>query len=348
MRPCEEDPLNASIRSILARWGARALLVALAAAAGAAALAGGAGPAGGAAAPAAAGGAPVIAAAGDIACDPAMPQFHDGRGTGWACAQRAVSDLLAGAGLAAVLPLGDNAYYCGSLEAFERSYDPSWGRLRAITRPVPGNHEYLTHGSSTYPTTGCDSGNAGARGYFDYFGPAAGDRDRGYYSYDVGSWHLIALNSQCSAAGGCSSRTPQGRWLAEDLARNRHRCTLAYWHVPLFSSGGRAEAAYRTFWEQLHAAGADVVLNGHDHIYERFAPQTPGGERDNETGIREFVVGTGGANHTPLARNFPNSEARNDRTYGVLLLTLREGGYGWRFAPVAGGSFRDEGSDSCH
>jgi acid phosphatase type 7 len=336
--------MSASIRPILARWGVRALLgLALAAAAGALALGAGA-----AAVPPGGGGAPVIAAAGDIACDPALPEFHDGRGTGWACSQRAVSDLLVGADLEAVLPLGDNAYYCGSLEAFRRSYDPSWGRVRAITRPVPGNHEYLTHGSSSNPSTGCDAGNDGARGYFDYFGAAAGERDRGYYSYDIGSWHLIALNSQCGAVGGCSSRTPQGRWLADDLARNRHRCTLAYWHVPLFSSGGRAESYLRTFWDPLHAAGADVVLNGHDHIYERFAPQTPAGGRDDQAGIREFVVGTGGANHTSLATTFPNSEVRNDRAYGVLLLTLRDGGYDWRFEPVAGGSFRDSGSGSCH
>jgi hypothetical protein len=287
---------------------------------------------------------PVIAAAGDIACDPANPNVDGSHPN--SCQQVAVSDLLVGGGLAAVLPLGDNQYFCGSLQAYRGSYDLSWGRLRAITRPAPGNHEYLTHGG-TGPDTGCNSSNAGAAGYFGYFGAAAGDPSRGYYSYDVGSWHLIALNSQCGQVGGCGPGSEQGRWLADDLASHGNSCTLAYWHIPLFSSGGRDSASVRGFWTLLATGGADVVLNGHDHTYERFAPQTPAGDPDPQ-GIREFVVGTGGANHTSFGSIVPNSEVRNDRTYGVLRLTLHPAGYDWEFAPVPGASFTDSGSGSCH
>jgi hypothetical protein len=286
---------------------------------------------------------PVIAAAGDIACDPSNGNFNGGAGSGSSCKMKAASDLLVGAGLAAVLPLGDNQYYCGGLAAFKASYDPTWGRVKSITRPAVGNHEYLTSGG-----TGCDSSNAGARGYFTYFGSAAGAQSQGYYSYDVGAWHLISLNSQCSQAGGCSSGTAQGQWLANDLATHKNKCTLAYWHIPLFSSGGRASANTKSFWDQLYAAGAEIVLTGHDHIYERFAPQTPAGAADPARGIREWVVGTGGANHTSLATTFANSEVRNASTYGVLKLTLHATSYDWRFVPIAGSSFSDSGTGSCH
>jgi hypothetical protein len=287
--------------------------------------------------------APVIAAAGDIACDPASSNFNGGAGSGSSCHQKAVSDLLVGTDLKAVLPLGDNQYYCGGLQAFQASYHPSWGRVKSITRPAVGNHEYLTSGG-----TGCSSSNAGARGYFSYFGAAAGDPSKGYYSFDVGSWHLIALNSQCSQAGGCSASSPQGKWLAGDLAAHRNACTLAYWHIPLFSSGGRANSNTRSFWDQLYAAGAEVVLSGHDHTYERFAPQTPSGSADPARGIRQWVVGTGGANHTHFATTFANSQVRNDTTFGVLRLTLRPDGYDWRFVPEKGGGFTDSGSGTCH
>ncbi|MDX6646534.1 MAG: hypothetical protein QOK40_2261 [Miltoncostaeaceae bacterium] len=294
---------------------------------------------------------PVIAAAGDIACDPADARYNGGAGTAVFCRQAAVSDLLVGRGLAAVLPLGDNAYYCGSLQSYQASYAPTWGRLGAITRPVLGNHEYLTV-PGTSPATGCDATNAGASGYFGYFGAAAGSPPGnpagGYYSYDIGSWHLIALNSQCTPAGGCSTNSPQGKWLADDLATHKSLCTLAYWHIPLFSSGGRASATPRTFWDQLSAAGVDVVLNGHDHLYERFAPQSPAGVADPARGIREFVVGTGGANHTSVAVVAPNSEVRNATTYGALQLTLRSAGYSWQFVPEQGAAFTDSGSGSCH
>jgi hypothetical protein len=285
---------------------------------------------------------PVVAAAGDIACDPADSHFNGGNGTATLCNEKATSNLLAGRGFAAVLSLGDNQYYCGSLSAFQASYGPSWGRVKAITHPVVGNHEYLTGGA-----TDCTPANAGAAGYFAYFGAAAGVPGQGYYSFDVGAWHLIALNSSCSQAGGCKANSPQGQWLAADLAAHRSQCILAYWHIPLFSSGGRASATLLPFWQQLYAAHADIVLDGHDHIYERFAPQTPGGVADPVNGITQFTVGTGGANHTSISAVAANSVVRNTNSFGILSLTLHPGSYRWSFQPATG-AFTDSGSAGCH
>jgi hypothetical protein len=242
---------------------------------------------------AAAAGDPVIAAAGDIACDPTDLNFNNGQGTANACDQLYTSNLLVNAGLAAVLALGDNQYYCGGYQAFVQSYDLSWGRIKSITHPSVGNHEYLTSGG-----TSCDSTNAEAAGYFQYFGAAAGTVGQGYYSFDIGAWHIIALNSNCTDAGGCASPSPQYLWLQADLAAHTNQCILAYWHIPLFSSGGRAAPNSQAFWNLLYAYHADLILNGHDHIYERFAPQDPTGALDISQGIREFIVGTGGADHT--------------------------------------------------
>ena len=289
---------------------------------------------------------PVVAAAGDIACDPLNSNFKGGAGSSASCHQKAVSDLLVGGDLAAVLVLGDNQYYCGSYSAFQQSYDKSWGRVKAITMPSVGNHEYITDPAAD--RTGCDQSNAGAAGYYRYFGAAAGDPGRGYYSYDVGTWHLIVLNSACGGAGGCGPTTPQGQWLRADLAAHKNFCTMAYWHVPLYSSGGRASSTYKTFWDALYAADADLVLAGHDHTYERFAPQTPAGVKDTARGLREFVVGTGGANHTSFTSVQPNSEVRNSDTFGVLRLTLHPTSYDWRFAPEAGKTFTDSGTTACH
>jgi hypothetical protein len=285
----------------------------------------------------------MIAAAGDIACDPAISGFNNGLGTLTRCRQKYTSDLLVNAGLSAVLPLGDVQYQCSGYSAFADSYVPSWGRLLSISRPVTGNHEYLTTGG-----TGCDATNAGAAGYFKYFGAAAGDPSEGYYSYDIGAWHLIALNSQCQQAGGCKADTPQGKWLKADLAAHPNKCTLAYMHVPRFSSGGHAKAIIQPLWDELYAAGADVVLTGHDHIYERFAPMTPTGGLDPARGIRQFVVGTGGATHTAFTTIAPNSEIRDANTFGVLRLTLHSASYGWRFLPAKGGTFTDTGLQACH
>jgi hypothetical protein len=286
---------------------------------------------------------PVIAAAGDIACDPAHPSFNGGEGSQTSCRQKYTSDLLMDAGLTAVLPLGDVQYECGGYQAFLQSYGPSWGRVKSISRPVIGNHEYLTSSG-----TDCTSYNEGAAGYFKYFGSTAGEFGQGYYSFDVGNWHLIALNSNCGDAGGCSFGSPQATWLRKDLAAHPNLCTLAYWHIPLFSSGGRAGPNTQPLWEILYNNDVDVILNGHDHIYERFAPQAPDGTLDPDRGIREFVVGTGGANLTEIETLAANSEVHNSETYGVLKLTLHPAGYDWQFVPEAGKTFTDAGTGNCH
>ena len=277
---------------------------------------------------------PVIAGAGNIACDPASPSFNNGSGTAAACQQRATSDLLVARHLAAVFTLGDNQYENGSPAAFGQVYDPAWGRVRTITHPAIGNHDYQT---------------AGAAGYFGYFGAAAGDPARGYYSYTIGSWHIVVLNSECNQVGGCGTGSPQEQWLRADLAAHPALCTLAYWHEPRFSSGtSGGNVGYDAFWRDLYAAGADVVLNGHDHDYQRFAPQSPDGVLDQARGIREFVVGTGGKGHDSFGAIQPNSEVRNNSTFGVLALTLHPGSYDWAFVPIAGQTFTDAGSMACH
>jgi acid phosphatase type 7 len=244
----------------------------------------------------------------------------------------ATSDLLAGRGLESVLTLGDNQYEEGTFSQYMQSFDPSWGRVKPIIDPVPGNHEYRT---------------PGAEGYYGYFGETAGDPDKGYYSYDLGAWHLVALNSNCSAVGGCGAGTPQERWLRVDLAAHTNRCVLAYWHHPRFSSGLHGDTpAVQGLWAALAEAKADVVLAGHDHSYERFAPMDASGRAD-PAGVREFVVGTGGKSHYGFSSVRLNSEARNADTFGVLELSLHPEGYDWRFLPVAGEAFVDAGSATC-
>src|SRR5918992_5562750 len=235
-----------------------------------------------------------------------------------------------------VLTLGDNVYPHGTAENFRECYEPSWGEFKGRTKPSVGNHEYETPGAS---------------GYFGYFGAAAGDPGEGYYSYDRGGWHVVALNSNCEEVGGCDASSPQARWLEEDLAANEDEaCTLAYFHHPLFASGEEHSSSpeVKPLWEALYAADADVVLNGHEHNYERFAPQDGEGEADPERGIREFVVGTGGNGRYPILDPIANSEVHNDDAYGVLQLTLRPNAYGWEFVPVAGAGFTDSGSERCH
>jgi acid phosphatase type 7 len=233
-----------------------------------------------------------------------------------------------------VMAVGDLAYPNGSKENFA-CYDRTWGRVKSRTRPAPGNHEFHA---------------AGATPYFDYFGPAAGDPKTGYYSYELGSWHIIVLNSECKDVGGCEAGSPQERWLRADLAAHPAVCTLAYWHKPLFSSGGAHgnDLAVKPLWQALYEANAEVVIGGHDHDYERFGPQTPDGVADPQRGIREFVVGTGGKNHRPFAEPKPNSELRDTTAFGVLRLTLNPGAYDWQFIPEAGKTFTDSGSGTCH
>jgi hypothetical protein len=291
---------------------------------------------------AAAGGDPVIVAAGDIACDPADPSFAGGQGTSDACQQAATADVAASVNSAAVLALGDLQYNCGGAGAFAASYDPTWGRLKSITHPVPGNQEYNTSG------TDCPA-NGTAYGYFQYFGNAAGPLLKGWYSFDLGTWHVIALNANCDFVEGCDKGSAQYDWLQKDLASSTAACTLGFWHEPRFSSGSHNnDGQMDDVWNALYAAGVDVVLNGHDHLYERFAPQDPNQKAD-PNGITEFIVGTGGDDHGPFDNSIePNSQVRNASSFGVLEMTLHPSGYDWRFLPAAGGTFTDQGSASCH
>ena len=234
-----------------------------------------------------------------------------------------------------VFTAGDNVYQDATASEFANCYDPSWGRHKGRTRPAPGNHEYYQ--------------GAKANPYFDYFGAAAGERGKGYYSYDLGAWHIVVLNSNCAQVGGCSSGSPQEQWLRADLAAHPTACTLAYWHHPLFSSGHHGGMSDMVpLWQALYEAGAELIINGHDHLYERFAPQDPRGVADPEYGIRQFTAGMGGKSLYPFKTLKANSEMRNNDTYGVLKLTLHATSYDWEFVPEAGKTFTDRGSGSCH
>jgi len=230
-----------------------------------------------------------------------------------------------------VFTAGDNAYDSGTLTEYNNYYNPNWGRHKARTKPSPGNHEYNT---------------SGATGYFDYFGSLAGPYGRGYYSYDLGSWHVVSLDSEISMAVGSA----QEQWLRTDLAASTKPCTLAYWHKPLFTSGSNhaPETATRPLFQALYDYNAEVVVNGHNHQYERFAPQNPTGGADSTRGIREFVAGMGGASHYSFGTIQPNSQARNSDTYGVLKFTLHNNSYDWQFVPEAGKTYTDSGTTTCH
>ena len=282
---------------------------------------------------------PVVAAAGDIACDPSSPHFNGGAGVVGLCRQRLTSDLLLRMDLTQILAPGDLQYEDGKLWKFEQSFDQSWGRLKELIRPVPGNHEYR---------------DPGAAGYFDYFNGAgvrtgpAGDRASGLYSFDLGGWHVIALNSECEHIGGCHAGSGQEQWLRADLAAHPAACTLAFWHRPRFSSGHHGEAERMSpLWRALYEWNADLVLAGHEHFYERFAPQNADGGFDPARGLRQFTVGMGGRSHHGFSGAAPNSELRDNRTTGVLALTLRQGGYDWALVAVSG-RITDSGSGACH
>jgi acid phosphatase type 7 len=275
----------------------------------------------------------IVGAAGDVACRLDDPNFNGGLGTGTRCRQAATARLLAAGAPAAVLPLGDTQYGDSTFEGYGASYGPSWGRFNLIAHPVPGDEEYQT---------------AGAAGYFAYFGAAAGRPGAGYYSFDLGGWHVVALNSECDEVP-CRPGSAQETWLRNDLATHPSRCTLAYFHRPRFTSGKAGQATETdAFWRALHTAGAEVVLGGHNHQYERFAPQTPDRDADPVAGVRQFVVGTGGESADDFGRAIrPHSEARIAGAFGVLLLTLRPDAYAWRFVD-SGGAVRDSGSQACH
>ena len=291
---------------------------------------------------------PVVAAAGDIACAPPATR------TSSSCHHRATSDLLVAGNYDAVLGLGDTQYECGQASAFQSVYDPTWGRVKAKTRPAVGDNDYESGTCST----------PGASGYFGYFAaggpvPGAGSPDqptcasacRGYYSYDLGTWHVVVLNTNCNepGVGGCISSSPQGRWLAADLAAHRNQCILGYWHAPRWKEGGGTSGASSYFVSALYNAGAEVILTGHNHFYARFAPQNPSGALDTVNGIRQFIVGTGGKSLHSLSSNpDPQVQISQRTTYGVLELTLHSSSYSWRFVPEAGRTFTDVGTQNCH
>jgi len=239
-----------------------------------------------------------------------------------------------------VFAAGDLAYERGTPEEFSKCYGTTWGRFKDRTRPIPGNHEY---------------NSAKGLAYFAYWGERAGPRGKGFYSYDLGNWHVVALNTNCDApgVGGCGAGSEQERWLREDLAAHPKSCIVAYGHHALYSSGLLKKHAVhpelRDLWRDLYEAHADLMLAGHEHSYERFAPQDPDGNADLESGIREIVVGTGGRSHSPLGPPVPNSEARNADTFGVLKVTLSPEKYSWEFIPVNGeNGFHDAGEGTCH
>lgn len=274
---------------------------------------------------------PVVVAVGDIVCGTRTSSTA-------ACEHPATASLVGTLDPTAVLLLGDNQYEDGTLADFDSFYHPTWGAHKAITWPSAGNHEYQT---------------PGAAGYYDYFNGVgaqtgrAGDRSKGYYSFDLGGWHLIALNSNCAAVGGCGQGSPQEQWLRADLTANPRTCTLAYWHHPRFSSGVHGNASsMQAIWRALHDYRADLVLAGHDHDYERFAPQTANGTAD-PAGIRSFVVGTGGKDLRSFGTVAANSELRGNTAFGVLKLTLRASSYAWEFVPIPGDALTDVGSAAC-
>jgi hypothetical protein len=261
--------------------------------------------------------APTVVAAGDIS---------PGRIAG----QQETSDLVLRLDPTRVLALGDTQYPTGALADFRDYYAPTWGRFKARTKPAPGNHEY---------------GTAGAAGYFSYFGRAARPAGRSYYSFDLPGWHLISLDSNIDHTAGSA----QVEWLRADLRRSSRRCVLAFWHHPRFSSGAAPgnDTTVLPFWRSLYRHRTDLVLNGHEHNYERFAAQTPGGVATRR-GIREFVVGTGGASHYGFGDPRPNSQARVSNTYGVLRLVLRPRSYLWTFVSVRGEVLDSGGPRRCH
>lgn len=228
-----------------------------------------------------------------------------------------------------VLAVGDLAYPSGSKADFARCYTPYWGAFKSRTYPAPGNHEY---------------GTAGAAGYFEYFGVRAGEAGKGYYSFNLGAWHIVSLNSNREL----ETDAPQLKWLDEDLRRHRQRCVLAYWHHPRYSSGPHGtDTRTQAFWALLHRHGVSVVVTGHDHIYERFAPMNEHGAHDPVRGIRSFIAGTGGARHYAVQQRIALSEVANGETWGVLKLTLNADQYAWDFLPVASQVFSDSGSAQC-
>ena len=224
-----------------------------------------------------------------------------------------------------VFTAGDNAYSDGTYTQFTNCYGPTWGRHKSRTKPVPGNHEYNT---------------SGAAGYFKYFNNIAS-----YYAYNLGDWRIYALNAEIDV----SSTSAEVKWLKNDLAANPKLCVLAYWHQPRWSSGSPygSNSKYQTLWQTLYNAHAELVINGHEHNYERFKEMNASGSASSP-GLREIIVGTGGDSHYGFGTSLSTSQVRNSSTYGVLKLTLNSSSYSWKFVPVAGSSFTDSGTTNCH
>jgi 3',5'-cyclic AMP phosphodiesterase CpdA len=278
----------------------------------------------------------LIAAAGDLVCGTETP------------VERIPCVALSTAGVVrklkphALLLLGDLQYETGSAADFQEFYEPTFGEFKSITYPVPGNHEYFT---------------PGAVPYFDYFNGVgadsgrAGQRRRGYYSFNLGAWHIVAINSNCPEIGGCGARSPQAAWLRADLAANPAKCTLAFMHSARFSSGEHGNDEFmRDLWQIMHDAGVEVVLSAHDHIYERFRPQNAVGRADEKRGIRAFVVGTGGKGMARYLRARPNSEILDNSSIGVLTMVLKQDAYSWKFVAIPGipDPLDDSGDGTCH
>jgi hypothetical protein len=284
----------------------------------------------------------MIVAAGDIACPAGKTP------TSTTCQQQATSDLALSLHPDAVLPLGDDQYELGSLSDFQSQYDASWGRLNAIAHPAPGNHEYGYIGTDIQPT--------GGTGYFTYYGDVSHPLQPGcttlctsWYSWNIGAWHMISLDSQCGVVGGCNPGNPQYQWLLADLNANAGtRCVLAYWHIPIYSSSQDHQPDMQSIYQLLYTKGADVILTGHAHFYERFNPQDGQGNAQ-ANGIPEFIVGTGGRSFfavrpTPAA----NSATSIANTFGVLQMTLSASSYSWNFVPTNAGGLTDSGTGTCH
>jgi acid phosphatase type 7 len=284
------------------------------------------------AAPKHGGGDPVVVAAGDIACDPSASTFEDGFGTPKRCRQAYTADLVQKLEPDAVLVLGDIQYEDGQYRKYMMSYDPTWGRFKQISYPTPATkHDRFGEG-----------------GYRRYWGARAGPQGSHWYSIDIGDWHVVSLNSNCRRVGSCDPGSPQERWLRADLAANRAPCTLAFWHEPRFSSSKEAALKMKPIWQALSHFGAELVLSGDAHNYERFRPQDAAGRLDRRRGIRQFVVGTGGKSLVRFQKRSAGSVVQNGTTFGVLRLTLHPTRYDWQFVPEPESPFIDTGSAACH
>jgi hypothetical protein len=285
---------------------------------------------------------PVVAAVGDMSCDPSNPAFHGGAGTLTDCRESAVSQRVVNdSSVDTVLGLGDYQYECGQPSDYTASYDPTWGRLNPLMQPAVGNHEYK-RGVDAFGAT-CPSSNSTAASYFNYFGARAHPETVGHFSFNLGNWHLIALNSNCgqSGVGGCAATKPQTRWLQNDLESTTQPCIAAFWHHPYFN-GKASVVAFKPWWDALYAAHADVVLNGHVHNYQRFAPMSPTGAK-TAAGLTEYIVGTGGE----ALQTFNSKALVYKPTFGYLRMTLHSSGWSAQFINATG-EVLDTSSGTCH